>query len=99
MPNNLKPSSIRYNDIIRVSGKYHDMTITRTGTVAGRSHYSNITEYTTLSGAVLLQVFGDGTTDVGTATITLLRRPINSKPFDDTPDPSLFDLLDMEATS
>lgn len=88
----IKHESIRMGDIIKISGHYVDMDITRQGTVRKRLHNGREVEYLTAQGAVLLTVYGDGTSDAGRYTVTLLRRELDSKPFDDKdPEPTLWD--------
>lgn len=88
----IKHTSLRLNDVVRIHAKYLDLDVTRVGVVAKREHYGRTTVYTSPQGAVILQVFGDGTMD-GAVRITLVSRPVDSKPFEGQIDhePTLFD--------
>jgi hypothetical protein len=83
MMRNIKPSSIRENDVIRVSGKIGDMEITRTGEVKRITFHQFGREYATSQGIVLLDVNRDGNTGITGLKIQLLNH---------TPDSPLFEL-------
>jgi len=94
MPNRfIKPDSIRMGDLVRVTGKYQDVDIARTGYMVKRDHQGRTTTYYSAAGVELLSVYGDGTTSPERAKVTLITRPMVSSPFPDSTDesPTLFD--------
>lgn len=90
-PRFIKHESIRLLDTIRVTGRYLDTDTSKTGIVRKRLHEGRGVVYLTAQGAELLRVFGDGGTEPAVARITLVGRVVDSQPFDDDPEPTLFD--------
>lgn len=80
---NIKASSIREGDVIRVSGSIGDMQITRTGTVAHVVVGMFGTTFETAQHMVLLDVERNGNTGINKLKIQLLNH---------APDTPLFDL-------
>jgi hypothetical protein len=70
----IKHSTIQLGDLIRVSGKLHDMNVSRTGTVAKRDNdgRGNV-DYLTAKGVRLLTVYKDGSADMTGVKITRLQ--------------------------
>lgn len=72
----IKASSIQLGDTIRITGTWHDMEMSRKGTVAKRTvdPRSGTTEWITAQGIVLHTVFKDGSSPHPARVITLLNR-------------------------
>lgn len=73
----IKPESIRLDDLIRCTATQGGVQRSRTGVVKQRTVFRNNggVEFATAEGGVLLTVFKDGSTDMfGTTTVTLISR-------------------------
>lgn len=73
----IKPETICIGDVIRVTEKKRDTTVSVVGTVAKRERGRNYTEYVTAEGVTLLETY---THDDRKYTVTLLDRPAERTP-------------------